>query len=364
MVFRGIIDAETRAYVKYLTKHGQISTREIIEKTGVSRATIYRIKKEKAGDKSVSQKRRRRGGRPTKLDARDERQLLRSLKILRKEEGQFSSKRLMEKAGIQESQASNRTVRRCLKRHGYHFLQARKKGLMSSADLKRRVAFAKKVKKTYPTTLWTEMVGFFLDGVSFYYKKNPAGQARAPRGRIWRQKSEGLKQGCTAKGSKEGSGGKVLKLLVAITHGKGVIDCYRYEKMDGPFFASFVNSRFKILFAKASKRASNLFVQDNCPVQNSNIVKETLKENQIEQLKIPARSPDLNPIENLFHRVKNKLRLDALNDNINCETFDEFTARVKRTMYNFSVAEIDKCIESMNHRLNLVIRSKGERIKY
>ena len=184
MVFRGIIDAETRAYVKYLTKHGQISTREIIEKTGVSRATIYRIKKEKAGDKSVSQKRRRKGGRPTKLDARDERQLLRSLKILRKEEGQFSSKRLMEKARIQESQASNRTVRRCLKRHGYHFLQARKKGLMSSADLKKRVAFAKKVKKTYPTTLWTEMVGFFLDGVSFYYKKNPAGQARAPRGRI------------------------------------------------------------------------------------------------------------------------------------------------------------------------------------
>ena len=118
MVFRGIIDAETRAYVKYLTKHEQISTREIIEKTGVSRATIYRIKKEKAGDKSVSLKRRRKGGRPTKLDARDERQLLRSLKILRKEEGQFSSKRLMEKAGIQESQASNRTVRRCLKRHG------------------------------------------------------------------------------------------------------------------------------------------------------------------------------------------------------------------------------------------------------
>ena len=94
MVFRGIIDAETRAYVKHLTKHEQISTREIIEKTGVSRATIYRIKKEKAGDKSVSQKRRRKGGRPTKLDARDEKQLLRSLKILRKEEGQFSSRRL------------------------------------------------------------------------------------------------------------------------------------------------------------------------------------------------------------------------------------------------------------------------------
>ena len=62
MVFRGTIDAETRAYAKYWTKHEQISTGEIIEKTSVSRATIYQIKKEKAGDKSVSEKRRRKGG--------------------------------------------------------------------------------------------------------------------------------------------------------------------------------------------------------------------------------------------------------------------------------------------------------------
>ena len=122
--------------------------------------------------------------------------------------------------------------------------------------------------------------------------------------------------------------------------------------MDGPFYASFVNSR--LILKYCSQKQANVH-RDNCPVQNSNVVKETLKENKIEQLKIPARSPDLNPIENLFHRVKNKLRLDALNDNITCETFDEFTARVTRTMYNFSVAEIDKCIESMNHRLDLVI---------
>jgi hypothetical protein len=80
---------------------------------------------------------------------------------------------------------------------------------------------------------------------------------------------------------------------------------------------------------------------------------------KIEQLKIPARSPDLNPIENLFHRVKKKLRLDALQNNITCETFDEFTARVKRTMYNFSTTEIDNTIKSMNHRLDLVIHSKA-----
>jgi hypothetical protein len=106
---------------------------------------------------------------------------------------------------------------------------------MSLSDLKKRVAFAKKVKKSYPETVWTELVGFYLDGVSFYYKKKPADQARAPHGRVWRQKSEGLKQGCTAKGSKEGSGGKVLNLLVAISYGKGVIDCIDMKRWMGHF---------------------------------------------------------------------------------------------------------------------------------
>ena len=36
--------------------------------------------------------------------------------------------------------------------------------------------------------------------------------------------------GCTAKGKKEGSGGKMVKLIVAISYNKGVIDCEQYEK--------------------------------------------------------------------------------------------------------------------------------------
>ena len=71
---------------------------------------------------------------------------------------------------------------------------------------------------------------FYLDGVSFIYKTNPMDQARAPKGRVWQKKSEGLKQGCLAKGSKVETGGKVAKMMVAITHGGGVIICERYEK--------------------------------------------------------------------------------------------------------------------------------------
>ena len=83
--------------------------------------------------------------------------------------------------------------------------------------------------KEYSPSVWTDSVAFYLDGVSFVYKTNPLDQARAPKGRVWRKRSEGLTQGCLAKGSKSGVGGRVAKLMVAISYGKGVVVCERYD---------------------------------------------------------------------------------------------------------------------------------------
>ena len=68
-------------------------------------------------------------------------------------------------------------------------------------------------------------MSFYLDGTACAHKTNPFEQACAPKGRIWRKKSEGFHLGCTSKGCKEGTGGRVLRLMVAISYGKGVIAC-------------------------------------------------------------------------------------------------------------------------------------------
>ena len=112
----------------------------------------------------------------------------------------------------------DRTVRRLLNRNGYFFLQARKKRLMSQTDKEKRVEFAKKMQANYSPNVWTDTIAVYLDGVSFVYKTNPMDQARAANERGWRKKSEGLTQGCLAKGSKAGTGGKVVKMMVAISH--------------------------------------------------------------------------------------------------------------------------------------------------
>lgn len=59
------------------------------------------------------------------------------------------------------------------------------------------------------------------------------GQAVAPKGRIWRKKSEGLRM--TGKGSKDLAGGKRLPFLVAMAYKKGVVVVEEYQKMSGSF---------------------------------------------------------------------------------------------------------------------------------
>ena len=79
---------------------------------------------------------------------------------------------------------------------------------------------------------------------------------------------------------------------------------------------------------------------------------------------IPPRSPDLNPIENLFNIVKRELKRQAIRKHITFETFKEFSERVKSTLYAMNTVLIDNIISSMDKRLQLTIQHKGKRTKY
>ena len=140
--------------------------------------------------------------------------------------------------------------------------------------------------------------------------------------------------------------------------------CDQYNKLDGPYFKDLVLREFPQMFKKARKGRSRLWLQDGDPSQNSAAAKTAMRSIRAKLLSIPARSPDLNLIENLFHLVKNQLNNDAIVQNIKKENFQEFSAQVQSTILNFDNIVIDKIIESMSNRVELVVNRKGKRIRY
>jgi len=178
--------------------------------------------------------------------------------------------------------------------------------------------------------------------------------------REWRKKSEGLK--ITTKGRKEGC--RNANFMVGISYNCGVVLCEQYfGTVTGNKFAGIVEKSFPEALAKCSSRVKRV-LQDGCPRQNSKVAREAFSNVDTLLFKIPPRSPDLNPIENFFHLAKKKLKAQAIEQKIMRETFEEFSRRVKKTMAEYPVEEINRIIESMNGRVEKILKSGGERSKY
>ena len=359
------IPVEVSIYLRYLHQHGGVKGRDLVKRyPQYSPRSIYRHASLPVNEPAAD-RRKQNKGRPRALNARDERHLESGIKRLRRtEEGVFNSVHLQRLCGLQG--VSNRSVRRALNRKGYGYRQCRKKGQLTWDDCKKRLKFAQNIlKNNLSETFWTEGVAFYIDGVSFVHKTNPCAHAKSARTRSWRRADEGLTIHCTAKAKKEGTGGSVAKFMVSVAHGKGVIGVHQYfGPMNGPKYADIVRKTFPDLFQRSANPTGRYFVQDNDPSQNSAAAKEALAEVNAWQFKIPARSPDLNPIENIFHLVSKQIRLDAKRFHLQSETFPQFSHRCKRVLENFPVDVIDKTIASMHKRIKLVIEKNGQRTKY
>ena len=208
-------DRPRRKWVKVTVKHsaeiavlhqkGNVQLGEIMKMyPQYSRRSVFRHMKKEFNEEEFD-RRKCNKGRPKRLTLRDERRIVRTLYRLRRTEGNFNSKRLAIMAGVAD-RVSSRTVRRLLHKNGFHFLQARKKGLMKASDLVKRKAFCGRCKRLkLGFEFWTKGVSMYLDGKGFGWKQNPKDQALAPKGRIWRRKGEGLEPGCTARAGKAGT---------------------------------------------------------------------------------------------------------------------------------------------------------------
>ena len=83
--------------------------------------------------------------------------------------------------------------------------------------------------------------------------------------------------------------------------------CIFEGKMNAPLFVSILEKSL-VPFIKDVYPDSHRFVQDNDPKHCSNFAKRYYKEKGINWWPTPPESPDLNPIENLWHELKEYIR--------------------------------------------------------
>ena len=121
-----------------------------------SKANICRHMKRPI-DHNVFDRRVTNPGRPKKLTER-----------LRISIGSFTAKRLRTEAGIPAT-TSMWTIRRVLNRHGYRYLQSRRKAMLTRKDAYKGLKFARRMKRLSPS-FWKRCISFYFDGTSFVHK--------------------------------------------------------------------------------------------------------------------------------------------------------------------------------------------------
>lgn len=106
------------------------------------------------------------------------------------------------------------------------------------------------------------------------------------------------------------------------------------------------------------KEEGSLFQQDNDPKHKSKVVAAWFKEHKIEVMVWPAQSPDLNPIENLWQIVDNKIRKRRFTNLAQMfEIIEEEWDRIPRET-------LTKLVQSMPRRCEEVIKQKGYPTRY
>ena len=126
--------------------------------------------------------------------------------------------------------------------------------------------------------------------------------------------------------------------------------------INGPKYVQMLSKKLKL---HLQVHNCQIFMQDGAPCHRSKVAKNFLDSNNINLLEWPGNSPDLNSIENLWTKMKNKV----------LEKQPLSGAELVKAMKEVWVKEISKkycqsLIESMPRRIKAVIKNRGGHTKY
>ena len=115
-----------------------------------------------------------------------------------------------------------------------------------------------------------------------------------------------------------------------------------------------------IPFKNKYRRKKFVFQQDKANIHTSNDTKAWFEAKKIEQMWWPARSPDLNPVENIWEIIVRRIYADQKQYN----SVAELKVAVSECWEDMDPKVLENLVGSMPKRIYQVIECKGGPIEY
>lgn len=315
-----------------------LSQRDIAKKYGISRGAVQlNIWKHKTFGNVVDRPRR---GCKRKTSAKIDQRIIREIK----KNPRTTIREIKEGLDLD---ISDRTIRRRLAERDLKSYFAKKRPMISARNKKKRLQFAKDhVNK--PLEFWKRVIWSDESKFELFNKKR--------RTRVWRKSDEGLQDRHLQPTMKHG-GGSIMVWGCFSWAGVGNL-----TKINGIMTADdyiqILCENLEESMLKMGLEKDYIFQQDNDPKHKAKKTAAFFRSARIKPLVWPPQSPDLNPIENLWAILDNKV------DKTKVTNKENYFLALKKAWDELDPQHLRNLVESMQKRCQLVIEAKGGHIDY
>jgi len=159
--------------------------------------------------------------------------------------------------------------------------------------------------------------------------------------------------------SKRVQGGGGVMIWIGFCHAGKTSIHFIDNTMNSPGYVHLLNNAL-IPFAEQVLENNFIFQQDNAPCHRANNTEEWFERKGISVMEWPSRSPDLNPVENLFGLLARKV----YEGNKQYHTINQLKSAILISWDEIRNEVLENLVCSMSKRMLEVLKSRGNNIKY